>query len=205
MDEQQFEVKTTPESDQVKSRVSPSDSKNVILGALLAIVFLAVGIMIYLIARQAPTLETSMQKWMYPVFSGIVIGGLTTFWLYYQTTNGNKLDKEPAAWYFPVFGGALTLVLVSLAYIAIGMWPIGKESAMIVDMHHQYAPMLAQLRDMLLNGGSVLYTFEVGSGTSFIPLFAYYLASPFNFLLILFPHAFSMAYIINSDSPAPLK
>ena len=47
--------------------------------------------------------------------------------------------------------------------------------------------LLAQLREMILSGGNPLYSFKVGLGSSFIPLFAYYLASPFNLLLLLFP------------------
>ena len=76
---------------------------------------------------------------------------------------------------------------MTLAYAYLGVWPLGERSVMTVDMHHQYAPLLAQLRDMIINGGSPFYTFEVGLGASFIPLFGYYLASPFNLLLVLFP------------------
>lgn len=71
---------------------------------------------------------------------------------------------------------------MSLAYAYLGMWPVGVETGLIVDMHHQYAPLLADLRDMLLHGGSPLYSFHVGLGSSYLPLFAYYLASPFNLL-----------------------
>lgn len=54
-------------------------------------------------------------------------------------------------------------------------------------MHHQYAPLLARLREMILTGGSPLYSFEVGLGINFVSLFGYYLASPFNLLLVFFP------------------
>ena len=157
---------------------------------MLAIVFFAVAAMIYLIAKEADTLVTEAQKMLYPLLSGVTVGGLTVAWLYHQCAPGDLLGKERKAWFYPVVSGALTLIVACVAYIGIGMWPVGEKSAMIVDMHHQYAPMLSQLRDMLLNGGSVLYTFEAGTGTSFIPLFAYYLASPLNLLLILFPKAF---------------
>ena len=62
------------------------------------------------------------------------------------------------------------------------MWPLGDKTGMIVDMHHQYAPLLARLREMILTGGSPLYSFEVGLGINFVSLFGYYLASPFNLL-----------------------
>ena len=39
---------------------------------------------------------------------------------------------------------------MAAAYAHLGMWPVGTKTGMIVDMHHQYAPLLAQLRDRLL-------------------------------------------------------
>ncbi len=191
MDEKQMNTIVSETAQEQAASTPPSKkSINFAVMVLMAVVFLAVGAMVALIAKQAPTLTTAAQKWMYPVFAGVLIGGLTALWLYYQANYKGETSFEQKPWFFPVFSGVLTLIVTMIAYIAIGMWPIGEESAMIVDMHHQYAPMLSQLRDMLLNGGSVMYTFEVGTGTAFIPLFAYYLASPFNLFLILFPQAY---------------
>lgn len=94
---------------------------------------------------------------------------------------------EHSVWYYPVLSGLLSLVSMCVAYSFLGMWPFGEKSAMMVDMHHQYAPLLAELRHDLLHGGNLLYTFEVGLGANVLPLFGYYLASPFNVLLLLFP------------------
>ncbi|MCL2488491.1 MAG: YfhO family protein, partial [Oscillospiraceae bacterium] len=83
--------------------------------------------------------------------------------------------------------GIITFLAMGLAYVFMGIYPIGGYTGMTVDMHFQYAPLLSKLRDMLLSGSSPYYTFEVGLGTSFLPLFGYYLASPLNLLLVLFP------------------
>lgn len=139
---------------------------------------------------KAITFLPTFQKYIQPVFFTVIFIGMAAVWAIYHIFFDDRLKRSAGAWYFPVLSGCLTLLIVLIGYMQIGMWPFGEKSAMIVDMHHQYAPMLSQLRDMLLNGGSVLYTFEVGSGTSFIPLFAYYLASPFNVLLALFPQAY---------------
>ena len=88
--------------------------------------------------------------------------------------------------------GILTLLGLVLGYTYLGMWPLGGEdgkTGMIVDMHHQYAPLLAQLRTMLLEGGDPLYNFNIGIGTSMLPIFGYYLASPLNLLLLIFPES----------------
>ena len=98
-----------------------------------------------------------------------------------------KQRRHRKRWFFPVISGLLGMFCMTLAYAYLGVWPLGESSVLTVDMHHQYAPLLAQLRDMIINGGSPFYTFEVGLGASFIPLFGYYLASPFNLLLVLFP------------------
>ena len=96
-------------------------------------------------------------------------------------------ESERPVWFYPVVSGLLSLATMIVAYSFIGMWPFGEKTGMVVDMHHQYAPLLSGLRDSLLNGNVSLYSFEVGLGANYLSLFAYYLASPFNLLLLLFP------------------
>lgn len=95
--------------------------------------------------------------------------------------------KERPVWFYPVLSGVLSLAAMFVAYSFIGMWPFGEKSGMMVDMHHQYAPLLSGLRDNILSGDLSLYSFEVGLGANYLSLGAYYLASPFNLLLLLFP------------------
>ncbi|MBQ9964752.1 MAG: YfhO family protein [Clostridia bacterium] len=119
------------------------------------------------------------------------IAGLLGMLLYiisHQYLRGSK-EKAPAhaVWYYPVMAGLLSLFVMCVAYTFVGMWPFGEKSAMMVDMHHQYAPLLAELRYDILHGADPLYTFEVGLGANYLSLFGYYLASPFNLFLLLFP------------------
>ncbi len=197
MDEHQVDMQndripeTTPVSEAPAAQpVKTKSAVNPLALPLICVVFAAVTVLFFLIAKQADTLTTETQQFLYPLFAGLIVGGVTVLWLANQIVEIKRFGKDAKPWVFPVFSGALTLLLMVTAYMGIGMWPVGEKSAMIVDMHHQYAPMLAQLRDMILHGGSPLYSFEVGTGTSFIPLFAYYLASPLNLLLLVFPKAF---------------
>ena len=114
----------------------------------------------------------------------VLVAG-TALWSIWR--DPSKQDGARCFW-MPALAGVTTLMMLVLGYVFVGMWPMGEESAMIVDMHHQYAPMLAHLRDMLVHGGDVLYSFEAGLGVSFLSMFGYYLASPLNLLLVLFPN-----------------
>ncbi len=99
----------------------------------------------------------------------------------------NDAPRKRPVWFYPLMSGLLSLAVMCVAYTFLGMWPFGEKTAMMVDMHHQYAPLLSELRYDILNGGNPLYTFEVGLGANYLSLFGYYLASPFNLFLLLFP------------------
>ncbi len=159
------------------------------LGGVLAF-FAALFYAIYSVAVGAPDLSTESQRVLYPVGIATLISGMATLWLSKQMGLFDGLDPEDEGYgksFFPILSGFLALMAMSLAYVYVGMWPVGNKCAMIVDMHHQYAPLLQQLRDTLAHGDSLLYSFDLGMGASFIPLIGYYSASPFNLLLLLFP------------------
>lgn len=164
-----------------------ADSKaKAVQGGFLALIFLSLTLLLYLGFRSDDVLTTPLQKIVYPLGISVLLSGLVTLLLYLQL-EGSRTGKKRGPFFYPVFAGVLALVGMFLALCYMGVAPVGDRSTMVVDMHHQYAPLLANLRERLLHGGSPLYSFEVGLGTSFLPLFGYYLASPFNLLLVLFP------------------
>ena len=67
-----------------------------------------------------------------------------------------------------------------------GIYPFGKYSFMFTDMYHQYVPFLTGLWDKLHSGESLAYTFRIGLGTNYASIYAYYLASPINWLCYFF-------------------
>ncbi len=174
---QQSEPKMTPLKKQPTREYSS-------LWLVLCFVLIAGGL--FMLLRGAEQLVTPAQQFLFPVGFALLVAGLVSLWLAMRLRILSA-DTGEDKWFYPCFAALLALVGMTLAYAWLGMWPIGDRSAMIVDMHHQYAPLLAQLKKMILSGDSPLYTFEVGLGASFLPLFGYYLASPFNLLLLLFP------------------
>jgi uncharacterized membrane protein YfhO len=132
-------------------------------------------------------LDNRLQKGVFAIGFSALLAGLLIGVLYTMQPRERFRKPVHGVCVYPLLAGAVALVCMSLSYVWLGVWPFGTESVMIVDMHHQYGPMLSQLRDMIQNGGNLLYTFETGIGANFISLFAYYIASPFNLLLAVFP------------------
>lgn len=62
-------------------------------------------------------------------------------------------------------------------------------------MYHQYAPFFSEFQYKLRTGGSLLYSWDVGMGVNFAALYAYYLASPLNWLILLCPKKFIIEFM----------
>ena len=97
-------------------------------------------------------------------------------------------DGLLAAFFVPI-------VIMIIIFIQRGIFPFGEESFLRTDMYHQYAPFFSEFQYKLRNGGSLLYSWDVGMGVNFAALYAYYLASPFNWLLILCPKAYIIEFM----------
>ena len=54
-------------------------------------------------------------------------------------------------------------------------------------MYHQYARFFSELWHKLRTGGSLAYSWDIGLGSNFLAIFGYYLSSPANWLIALFP------------------
>ncbi|MBQ3000411.1 MAG: YfhO family protein [Oscillospiraceae bacterium] len=86
------------------------------------------------------------------------------------------------------FGGLAALMLVC------GYFPFGVGSFLYSDAYHQYYPFFVELREALLSGKGLQWTWSVGLGLDFLGLFAYYLASPLNWLAVLLPESMILGY-----------
>jgi len=76
-----------------------------------------------------------------------------------------------------------------------GYEPFGdKRSMLYSDMYHQYYPFFVSFRNMLRNGDSLLYNWNIGMGLDFLGLFSYYLASPLNLLTVILPEGWMLEY-----------
>lgn len=62
-----------------------------------------------------------------------------------------------------------------------------EQQILVIDMWHQYFPFFKELSETMKEGGSLLYQWNSGLGTSFLPIIAYYCASPLNLLSLVIP------------------
>lgn len=90
----------------------------------------------------------------------------------------------------------IPLVMFLILYFTNSIYPFGKNCYLRSDMYHQYAPFFSELWNKIRNGESLTYSWNIGMGTSFTSLMAYYLASPINWIIALFPQKY-MIEIMN--------
>lgn len=90
-------------------------------------------------------------------------------------------------WIWSVLAFTIPFVASVIICASMGIYPFGDNCILHVDMYHQYCPFFMEMQDKLTNGGSFLYSWNLGLGADFVALYAYYLASPLNWLLILCP------------------
>ena len=88
-------------------------------------------------------------------------------------------------WYILAF--MIPFVVSICICIGAGVYPFGENCILHMDMYHQYCPFFMELQEKLTSGGSLLYSWNLGLGSDFVALYAYYLASPLNWLLVLCP------------------
>lgn len=100
-------------------------------------------------------------------------------------------DGLIAAFFIPI-------IIMIVIFAQRGIFPFGQDSFLRTDMYHQYAPFFSEFQNKLSGGGSLLYSWDIGMGVNFAALYAYYLASPLNWLLILCPKAFIIEFMTYS-------
>lgn len=78
-------------------------------------------------------------------------------------------------------------VLMYLIYAAMEIHPIGEGSVLVLDLNGQYVSFFEGLRHAIYGDASFLYSFSRALGGEFMGMYAYYLASPFSYIVALFP------------------
>ena len=96
----------------------------------------------------------------------------------------------------------LALGVMCLLYIIYDYAPFGNNSLACMDANIQYLDFFAYLQDVLIGKNSLTQTFSSFLGGNNIGTFSYYLASPFNLLVVFFDKADLHAFF---DMLAALK
>lgn len=103
----------------------------------------------------------------------------------HHPASGNRL-KTTLFW-----AACLALPVMVLVVLSIwgGVYPFGPESFLTEDLKYQYIDFFTWFRHVLTGEANVFYSFAQGMGSNTWGLYSYYLASPFNLIILLFDEA----------------
>ncbi len=109
-----------------------------------------------------------------------------------QTKRARIADFLRTAWqrYWHILIGALApALIVYLIYLVRGEHPFGDGCVLVLDLNGQYVYFFEALRRAVWGDGELLYSFSRALGGEFLGIYAYYLASPFSYIVCLFPES----------------
>lgn len=91
--------------------------------------------------------------------------------------------------YFLLSGSfLLPFFLLIILWSCLNLAPFGNNNLLVSDLGTQYMPFLSAFKQFFQGDSYSLYSFSDALGGTILPLTAYYLLSPFNFLVLLFPY-----------------
>lgn len=92
-------------------------------------------------------------------------------------------------WGIPMFAGIAAFTIMALVFTIQGITPFGHHNLLFSDMGGQYLSFFTAYRHAILTHSFQTYSFSQSLGGNALPTIAYYLLSPFNLLILLFPAA----------------
>ncbi len=97
----------------------------------------------------------------------------------------NKFNSSRYSYLFYAF--IIPVILNYLVYLSMGLHPFGNGSVLVLDLNGQYVYFYEALRNAVYGETSLLYSFCRSLGGEFFGIYAYYVASPFSYIVCLFP------------------
>ncbi len=77
-------------------------------------------------------------------------------------------------------------LIIILIYALNHIYPFGNKTILTMDMSGQYVNYLMYFKHFITGHGNIFYNFSMNLGSNAYGLFAYYISSPLNFLLLFF-------------------
>ncbi|MBQ5953128.1 MAG: YfhO family protein [Lachnospiraceae bacterium] len=75
------------------------------------------------------------------------------------------------------------------------IWPFGENCFLRTDLYHQYVAFFENYAERLRAGGSLTYAFDIGLGSNYLALMAYYLSGPLHIFAFLIPNQYIIEFI----------
>lgn len=104
-----------------------------------------------------------------------------------EKTSLEKEGRKISFDYRPWLAFFITFLAMMVVFMINMIVPFGERNIFTSDLGAQYGPYLVGLKEALTGGQSLLYSQTLGIGGNAMGVFAYYLSSPLNLLVFLFP------------------
>lgn len=105
-----------------------------------------------------------------------------------RATSPERPQRARSALFWAACAALPVLLLLALSAWG-GIYPFGSESFLTEDLKYQYIDFFTWFRHVLTGEANIFYSFAQGMGSNTWGLYSYYLASPFNFIILLFDEA----------------
>lgn len=97
---------------------------------------------------------------------------------------------------YEAMAGGVSFFILLLAFCYSGIISVtGEKSILICDMYGQYYEFLLGFRHIVLERKSLCYSWNLDMGIGIIGFLAYYVASPFNLLLLVVPESWMIGAV----------
>ncbi len=107
-----------------------------------------------------------------------------------------RIDAIKKEYTYLLIGAAIPAVLFFLIYLVRGLYPFGEGTVLVLDLNGQYVYFFEGLKNAVLEGGSLLYSWSRALGGEFLGMYAYYVASPLSYLILLFPDNMTQEFLL---------
>ena len=109
--------------------------------------------------------------------------------------NLTKKQKNNA-WIIYILAFLLPVLVMAVGCIKAGIYPFGERNFLRNDMYHQYLQFFTSMYDKVKNGDNLAYSMQLGLGSNTVSVYAYYLSSPLNLLVLLFPRDYITEFMM---------
>lgn len=114
---------------------------------------------------------------------------LASNFLLTKTNHNSNIDNKIYSNNFRyILAFTIPIILMAIYFVYRGVYPFGNSTILNIDLGQQYVDFLAWAKNTILyHREQIFYSFNKSLGGDMVSVWAYYLFSPFNLLLLLFP------------------
>lgn len=134
-------------------------------------------------AAPAKTEAKPEKKQTKPKKQNAFVSWVKEHWTYARNGVRYFLMNENQMW----LSFLLPALILLVSYFIFGVWPFGAESVLSLDLNGQYVYYYDHMYDVIYGGESLFYSWSRNLSGEWMGIIGYYLGSPFNWIVWLFP------------------